>query len=315
MDYSKIFHDFEIDPVSVNADFTVSESALPKQRVDGKIITKAGRLRCIIEYRTIENQGRYGIIQACKRIDTTNSTKNAVVKRPRSPSISLAPEAILQSVCYDCVEKHGLAGSISKTYDLFLFANEVRFSMEYIDGTSFKNFIKSHTSDEIINCIMQLSYILYILARNLNFDHRDLRIENVWIRPLTSARIYTIQIENLVAQKLEFNFQVVLLDFGFACMGDNFRKTIVNLGDNVFTPIDPCPKNGRDMYQFLISCFENGIQEHLSKDFTELIIKQMKPYTIIPSVLSYITTYDPKFELNNLKPGELLRWYFKNYTP
>ena len=312
MDNSKIFHDFEIDPASVNADFTVHESALPKQRVDGKIITKAGRYRCMIEYQTIENQGRYGIIQTCKRTDTDNLSKSVVVKRPRSPSISLAPEAILQGVCYDCLEINGLAGSISKIHDLFLFANEVRFSMEFIDGISFKEFIKSHTGDEIINCIMQLCYILYILERDLNFDHRDLRIENVWIRPLTSTQTYTIQIENLPDQILEFNFQVVLLDFGFACIGDNFRKTIVNLGDNVFTPIDPCPKSGRDMYQFLISCFENRIQDHLFKDFTEFIIKQMKPYTIIPSALSYITTYDPKFELNNLKPGELLRWYFRN---
>jgi len=311
MELDKILTDLDIEVKSLKSDFTIANEELPKQRVDGKIISKAGKHRCTIKYETIQNQGRYGIIQSCKRTHLEH-TQLTVVKRPRSPSISLAPEAILQSVCYSCIEKYGLTGSISKPYDLFLFANEVRFSMEYIDGLSFKDFIADHTEDEIVNCIIQLCYILFVLERSLNFDHRDLRIENVWIRPLTISKNYQIQIGSAESvETLQFKFQVVLLDFGFACIGNLARKSVVNLGDNVFSEIDPCPKNGRDMYQFLNSCFEIGIQERLSKEFVTLLKGWMKPYSVIATTLTYIVTYDPKFKLNTLNPIEILRWYFK----
>lgn len=307
MKLNKILDEFEIDSSSINSDFTIPESALPKQRVDGKIITKSGRNRCSIIYGSIEDQGRYGIIQACKRIESTSKT--VVVKRPRSPSLSLAPEAVLQALCYLCVEEHGFSGAISKPIDLFIFANEVRFTMELVDGVSFKKFIHLHTEAEIVNCIMQLCCLLLILERELRFDHRDLRIENIWIRPLTAPKTYKIQIDGLDHQ-FEFNYQVVLLDFGFACLGDSARRALVNLGDAVFSPIDPCPKSGRDMYQFLNSCFENKIQERLSAEFVGLLKEWMKPYSVIATMLTYITTYQPTFELNRLTPIEMLRWFF-----
>lgn len=302
MKLNRILNEFEIDSSSINSDFTITESALPKQRVDGKILTKTGRHRCTLLYETIQGQGRYGIIQTCKRVEGGITTK-AVVKRPRSPSQSLASEATLQAVCYNCVESHGLSGSISKPLDLFLFANEVRFTMEFIDGMSFRNFIGHHSEPEIMNCIMQLAAILHALEE-IRFDHRDLRIENVWIRPLAVPRNYKIQIDG--PKEIEFKFQVVLLDFGFACLGDK-----VNLGDSVFSPIDPCPKYGRDLYQFLNSCFEIGIADRLSPGVVRLLKEWMKPCIVIPTTLTYITTADPKFKLSNLRPVELLRWYFR----
>uniref|UniRef100_A0A6C0K007 Protein kinase domain-containing protein n=1 Tax=viral metagenome TaxID=1070528 RepID=A0A6C0K007_9ZZZZ len=309
MPNNKIFNDFDIDPASVKSDFSVTESALPRQRVDGKIFNKVGKERCSIEYQSIADHGRYGIIQACKRVEAGISSR-AVVKRPRTPSISLAPEALLQTLCYECVNSHGLNGSISKPYDIFLFANEVRFTMEYIDGLSFRNFIWKHSAAEIENCILQLCYILFILEDRLNFDHRDLRIENVWIRPLENSRNYVIQFGDLPVQLLEIKFQVVLLDFGFSCIGDRGRKALVNLGDNVFTPIDPCPKTGRDIYQFINSCFEIGMQDRLSKRFMEFLIEQMKPYRVIQPALTYLITSDLKFEAKGLNPIEILKWYY-----
>jgi serine/threonine protein kinase len=308
MKLNEILNNFEIEPTAIHSDFTISETDIPKQRADGKIITKKGTYRCTILYETIENQGRYGIIQACKRVEGGTS-QSAVVKRPRSPSLSLASEAVLQGICYSCVEEKGLAGSISKPYDLFLFANEVRFSMEYVDGLSFKEFIKSHSESEILNCIAQLCYILLILEENLNFDHRDLRIENVWIRPLALPKFYEIG----DGARIEFKFQVVLLDFGFACIGDKVRKSLVNLGDGVFSPIDPCPKIGRDMYQFLNSCFEIGIQERLSKNVVDTFKEWMRPYNPMPTTLTYVITCDLKFKIGTLSPIEILRWYTAKY--
>jgi len=311
MNILKILDEFEVGSTSIHSDLTLSDEVLPKQRVDGKIITREGRLRCTLLYDKIKNQGRYGLIQNCRRFEG-KVEKQVVVKRPRSPSISLAPEALLQALCYKTVMTHDLSGSISQPFDLFLFANEVRFSMELIDGISFKEHIASSETgeSEFLNCLAQLCLILSVLQVEINFDHRDLRIENIWVRPLAAERNYRIPIGSEFFD-LKFKFQVVLLDFGFACLGDLKGRSIVNLGSGVFSSLDSCPKSGRDIYQFLNSCLEvHEIRDKISEGLLTKITNWMKPYKIMPATLSYLITYQAEFANMKLQPAEILRWYF-----
>ena len=308
----EIMSDFGIDKVS--SDLSLPNTSTPKQHFDNYIYVNSKK-RCKILYKEINNQGRYGLIQKCTRIDdATQQSETVVVKRPRSPLLSLAPEAILQAVCFKTVVKAGLNGSIAKPRDIFIISNEVRYTMEYIDGISFQTFLNLPGTDvekSFLNCLMQLCFILYTLDLHLNFDHRDLRVENIWIRPLNSEQVYTLENADKV-YKVAFKYQVVLLDFGFACIGDSTRRAIVNLGNDVFSPIDPCPKPGRDLYQFLNSVFENKqIQEKFSHEFLEQIQFWMRPHKIRSSKLSYVITYDPKFENKFLQPIELIRWFLR----
>jgi serine/threonine protein kinase len=311
MNIIKILDEFEIESTSIHSDFTLSEAVLPKQRVDGKILTKEGKLRCTLLYDEVKNQGRYGLIQKCRRYQG-NHEKLVVVKRPRSPSISLAPEALLQALCFKTAMDHGLKGSISKPFDLFLFANEVRFTMELIDGISFKEFLfqsRDTFESDFLNCLAQLCFILSILQTELKFDHRDLRIENIWIRPLAVEENYRVPIGSEFFL-LKFKFQLVLLDFGFACMGDLKGRAIVNLGNGVFSHLDSCPKAGRDIYQFLNSCLEiKEIRQKISEELMAKFINWMEPYKIIPATLSYLITYQDTFANARLQPCEFLKWY------
>ncbi len=306
--------DFGIDSSFVSSDLSLPTLNIPKQHFDGFIYVNKTK-RCKLLYKEINNQGRYGLIQKCTRIDqSTQESQNVVVKRPRSLSISLAPEAILQAVCYKTVLNAGLTGSIAKPRDIFISSNEVRYTMDYIEGMHLYTFLNLPGTDvekAFLNCLMQLCFILYSLE-DLNFDHRDLRIENIWIRPLNSEQVYTLEIEGKI-YKVAFKFQVVLLDFGFACIGNSTRRAIVNLGNEVFSPIDPCPKAGRDLYQFLNSFLENKkIHEKISREFLEQFQVWMGSHKIRSSELSYIITYDPNFENKFLQPLELIKFFLKD---
>ena len=309
----EIIDEFGIDSKNVSSDLSISESNIPKQHFDGFIYVNQIK-RCKLVYKEINNQGRYGLIQKCYRVDSTNKSSIVVVKRPRSLSISLAPEGIIQALCFKTITKHGLYGSIPKPYDIFIVSNEVRYSMEYIDGMNLNTYLNLpgiNIEKTFLNCLMQLCFILYVLEIDLHFDHRDLRIENIWIRPLHSEKIYSLTIDGKI-YKVAFKFQVILLDFGFACIGNFKRRAVVNLGNEVFSPIDPCPKIGRDMYQFLNSFFENKqFHEKFSREILEQFKFWMKPYTIINSNISYLITQNPAFENKYLQPIELIRWFIK----
>jgi hypothetical protein len=142
----EIMNEFGIDKVS--SDLSIPISSIPRQKFDNYIYVNSKR-RCKLVYKEINNQGRYGLIQKCHRIvNATYESETVVVKRPRSASISLAPEAILQAVCFKTVVNAGLVGSIAKPHDIFLTSNEVRYTMEYIDGISFQTFLKCCSKSE-----------------------------------------------------------------------------------------------------------------------------------------------------------------------
>jgi serine/threonine protein kinase len=98
----------------------------------------------------------------------------------------------------------------------------------------------------------------------LRLDHRDLKGDNLWIRrdhPVS----YTVELADGTSWHLESPFQVVILDFGFACIGGADGRAIVNLSDGILPRIDPCPKEGRDMFQLLASFwFKECVRERIS---------------------------------------------------
>ena len=126
-------------PVKIqNKKFHIDEAALPKQRIDGQILNTDKSLRCSLVYKENVMGGEYGIIQRALR----NSKTVVAVKRPRKPEITLESEAILQMMAHETVERAGLHGSIPKILDLFLYGYEIRFAMDWVEGTDCVSFFK-----------------------------------------------------------------------------------------------------------------------------------------------------------------------------
>jgi len=295
----RILNDLGIVDVS---GFNIPITSIPKQRFDGTIKGIDGSHRCRLEYKKIVDNGEYGLIQRCVRFQGTKK-QHCVIKRPRSPCIPLQLEGAIQALCFSTLMKFNLVGSVPEVYDIFVFGDEVRFTMEWIDGLNFSSFLEkvptANLESIFLNCILQLSFILYILEKEIGCDHRDLNSGNIWIRQRSQE--YRLVIEEK-EYHIKFDYQVVILDFGFACLGNSItRKSSVSLGNGVIPPLDPCPKEGRDMYHILNRLLSLPfIYNRLSSTLMDTIKGWMKPYTVRDPYLTQLITSDPKFEIKLL---------------
>jgi len=295
-----------IEKVDIST-FSIPLEYIPRQRVDGLL---KGRAR--FEYGKIIDNGEYGLIQRCRRFPDgkLEAARTVIVKRPRHPDLSLASEAILQSLCHSVVKKYGFHNSVPDVYDIFVFANEVRFSMEYVEGLNYVEFLKRNPGETVfLNFLLQLAFILYALETELGFDHRDLNAENIWIRTRSEPQTYSLEIDG-VTYKVSMTNQLVLLDFGFGCLGSSLtRRPHLSLG-NVIPAIDPCPKDGRDMYHILNRLLSNPfIVGMLSETMLYKLKALMKPYKVEEPYLTHIFTSKPSFSIPALTPREFIRLF------
>lgn len=299
--------------------FRIPVEHLPRQRVDGKLITRSGIARCELLYKQVANQGEHSLIQQSLRQPPIvgKGSQLVIVKRPRHPSLELAPEAILQSIAYEALERDGIHGAVSQVYDIFLFANEVRFSMELIRGVSAHEFLATqlHTPNfqaVFLDIFIQIAILLESLVRRTRIDHRDMKLDNIWIREGVTPVRYTFRIDGRV-YTYHSNIQVVLLDFGFACIGSEGRAQILNLG-GVIPDIDPCPKDGRDMYHILNRLLEpRGFKEGLEPALASELNSWLHPYGAKGLYMTHLTTSHPEFRIPQLMPLEILAWWIRRH--
>jgi serine/threonine protein kinase len=177
-----------------------------------------------------------------------------LLKQPRLSEMNLFQEGILQSIAQKTLEKEGLGQSIPKIYDIFWRDQKVWFSMEYIPGLSVLDWFQKSQQVELdfFLLLSQICLCLACMEIQLGLDHRDLKIDNLLIKQEPCDIHVTLRDSKW---SLRSPFTVVILDFGFACLGSKELrgKPIVNLGDGILPPMDPCPKEGRDLFQLLTS--------------------------------------------------------------
>jgi serine/threonine protein kinase len=230
--------------------FDLPIGLLPREYINGDIY--AGKdLRCKIQSGAILYSGSRGKICAVQR--TPSVGYKLCTKRPHDRDYPICSEALLQWIAGETLKGAGIRGAVPKVVDLYQFAGETRFTMEYEEGVSAAEWILT-SSDPVLSLwqiLAQVTLLLAVLEDRIHFDHRDLKADNVWIvqRP--------VQIQAEIGGEswtvMECPFQAVLLDFGFGCIGDDTGNAVVSLTDGLVPKVDPCPKEGRDLFQFLTS--------------------------------------------------------------
>lgn len=290
---------------------------LPKQTIQGDILTSAGT-RCRIIYSDNSLRGGHGLVRLAKR-----GGANVCVKTPNTTYYNSISEAIIQWLANYLLTSSGCRGAVPCIYDIFQYAGEVRFSMEYIRGVSaFQKIIDSASPDvTFLQILAQASLILGFLEETLHLDHRDLKADNIWIRE-TPVK-YGLRLGETTWHIL-CPFQIVLLDFGFACIGGEDGNAEINLSDGILPNVDPCPKRGRDLFQFIASLWSiPRILELLSaplqkeialllsyrgKSFSTLLTKSIQAHWI------YLVVSDPQFTHEPLHPISLLQFLSIKYS-
>jgi serine/threonine protein kinase len=305
--------DFQI-PYSVVFDknIVLPTALLPKQYIDGRVYAEK-TLRCTIEYGKRENGGGHGNITRIKR--TPSPAETLCIKSPHSPTYSLCAEAILQLVASRTLRAAGIHGAVPHVYDIFQYAGETRFSMDLIKGVSAVDAIirAANPGTMLLQTIAQASLILGFLEETIRLDHRDLKADNIWIRD--SPVEYSLKLGE-VNWTLKAPFQVVILDFGFACLGSEDGNAVISLSDGILPKIDPCPKEGRDLFQLIASIWSiptirsivgpevareiESLLAHKSISYIELVHHTMMTHWI------YMAVSDREFRYPPLHPVTLL---------
>lgn len=259
------------------------------------------------------DQGSYGNVYLATRGDT-----HVIVKQPRMAEMNLFQEAVLQHLAHKTLEKEGMGKAVPNVYDVFWKGDEIWFSMEYIQGISIPDwFAKTKTPDlDALYLLAQVCLLLSTLETHLNLDHRDLKFNNLLIKPSPSKISVSLGSKRWY---LESPFQVVLLDFGFACLGSEplRGKPWVNLGDGVLPPMDPCPKEGRDMFHLLVSLlglsiFRETISKELQTQIDRWLSDGKKSYGSMArrwstENWSYLVSSQPTFSIPSCCPFRILQ--------
>jgi len=108
----------------------------------------------------------------------------------------------------------------------------------------------SDVTPAILELLLQLSAMMYHLAKDIGMNHRDLKPSNLMIEAREAPVPLPLRIGS-TAITIQSRYTISLIDFGFSCIGDPIsQKADVAIGD-VYGPQDPCPKEGRDLYMFL----------------------------------------------------------------
>jgi serine/threonine protein kinase len=198
--------------------------------------------------------GKFGYIDYAS-FETAAGHKDVYVKRPIIPGKSLLYEACIQKLVGDSLKNIGFPTGAPKILDIFRLRDEsVSFAMEEIAGAvTLDKYLESvnpsQISAVIIDCLLQLCAMVWYLDNMLGINHRDLKPSNFLITEHAPvSRILQIETEIL---EVESKYSLTFIDFGFSCLGSTETQVSDISLSTVYSKLDPCPKEGRDLYLFL----------------------------------------------------------------
>lgn len=292
---------------------SIPSSLLPSLTMKSELRMPDKSLRAHLFLKQVLHHGTYGDIRVAVRSGLGGEKQNVLVKGPRMEGIELTQEAILQHAAYSCMIANRIPWAVPAVYDVFLYGKKSMFSMERMDGVFLDTwFASSKEPDRDFLLLMaQLSIYLCILHQCLGLDHRDLKTDNLLISAHPSQLQFQYKEERYT---LVSPFRLHILDFGFACLGEGGQPAFVSVGD-VLPIVDPCPKEGRDLFQFLLSILTvksirtvlshsvlGYIETWVGKRFADMAAKMIEDTAWI-----YLLTSSAEFHCPNSTPYHVLR--------
>jgi serine/threonine protein kinase len=312
------FEDLGIGSYTLEDIPTVPSSLFPTLTMKSELQMPNKIIRANLYLKQVVNGGSFGEIRLATRTHVDQSEKiDVYVKSPRLDAMNLQTEALLQFCAHKCLLHHSIPWAVPRVYDIFRYQNKIHFSMSVMEGVFLDRWFKDSKQPDTDFFILmaQLSIFLCLLHQCIGLDHRDLKADNL----LISSQPCRLQFKyGARTFTLECPFQVHILDFGFACLGQGNAdpsSTFVNLGDGVLPSIDPCPKEGRDLFQFLLSLLcVKAIRSALSSSCMKSVESWTgTKYLSMAQKMSedtswiYLLTSSPEFQSPKSTPYSVLR--------
>ena len=208
-------------------------------------------------------------------------------------------EAFLHALLSKTLEREGFPSAVPRMYDVVSYTNGVPangdptlvkaiwITMEFIQGYTLEKYLQKHlvnlsmrsTAGEqnqriFLDIFVQLAFYLKILQEKVFFNHRDLKINNIFVRHHEADWKRVLHIPDY--GDWSCSIDIVMIDFGFSCIacgeGDvNPCATLIGAG-SWFRPEHDCLKYGRDLCQFLYSIHSSfPFGDYVGSEFLTLI--------------------------------------------
>jgi serine/threonine protein kinase len=247
---------------------SINRNLLHVCNVKGEVYDSSGLY--LYKLSPVENlgEGTFGTVDSFKCVykdaDCPSGQQGqsiVAIKRPKYPEVDLFMEALFQWRVHHCLEEYGLGFSIPEVYSIMKFkqSGDIWFSMKsykaaLLSTWCLQNIKKDGKLFKLL--LLQISLVLEVMENILEVDHRDLKVNNIMVVD------EKCEIDVGQAKKLVFPFHIVFIDFGYACAG---KLIDIKTSDGI-PPIDMCPKEGRDMFQILVSLWRiQGLREILEQ--------------------------------------------------
>jgi hypothetical protein len=285
----------------------------------------------------IEFTGRYGVVEKVRVEEYVDCPLDApapaepivhtMYRKIPTETASLSCEAFFQHAAHEVLKEYGLEGAVAAIRGVYKESEEGRgvFLMEPFTNITLLNDALDAgmcNEDDIVSIISQIALLLYILGLRLDMNHRDLKTNNVLLVPAVIPEMSVTLFGRTIT--IRKRWDVKLVDFGFACAGSG-RRTIV--GATEFFPLaDPCPKMGRDLFQFLTVLYctprcKEAMTEPLAGMFRRWLVISGKDYIkFLDEVgkgdsldLVYLLLGDANFVAPQCEPVVLLGDCMKNF--
>jgi serine/threonine protein kinase len=158
---------------------------------------------------------------------------------------------------YDSLTRGGFNKGAAQVYDIIrLRDGTVCFTMERMYGKTLQELLETRIGFQLVNliieCLIQISSMLWHLENDIGMNHRDLKPSNIILHE-HEPRDKTAVVRGMPITFLS-RFDVSFIDFGFSCVGIEEGRGGGNLRAGAgrgYVPEDPCPKDGRDMFMFM----------------------------------------------------------------
>jgi serine/threonine protein kinase len=225
---------------------TIPRNLLHSCTIQGNVVDSSGIVLYRLKPIAPLGAGTFGTVDSYRCIKEGDKSESIVaIKRPKYPTVDLFTEALFQWRTHRLMNKYNLGFCIPEVYDIFTFkqTGDVWFSMRPYRAPLLSSWCLANPG-RFGELILQIALTLEVIENIFFIDHRDLKVNNIFVVDIpVEIRI----VWNGKEINLKFPFHVVYVDFGYAC-----AKGLIDVRDGL-PQIDLCPKDGRDIYQILVS--------------------------------------------------------------
>jgi len=205
--------------------------------------------------------GSFGILYILYRKNELEEGYCFLKASPTHPT-GLLKEGILQSIAHSTLTFYKFPKAIPRVLDIVKHPNHgIVLVLEKQPGTQlFADYLKNHiqwgsackSNDKLfLSVLAQIATYLLLLETELGMNHRDLTGTNVLMVAPTIPVHQSVTLGDHT-WTIHSDHQAILIDFGFACIGEQGGKAILSAGEYL-PAIDFCPKQGRDLFLFFAS--------------------------------------------------------------